>query len=179
MAITARKVELDVLFALVAAHNARSRDTAENLETYPHADVSSLTSGDTSAPVTTADADATSTATNLGTVKLRANRLKALLNRHFADDLAHKEADEDNVIESPDATDQGTANTLLNEIKAALIAHEADTDFHYTADTTNAVTAVDADGLSNSELLANDLHAQVNAHVAFGPPTPMINLVDA
>lgn len=168
-----------MLYALIEGYNAFKREITQELTTMPHADITSKTSGyftdasHTAAIVTNADA------TVLAGVLLIANELKVLIPIHFADDIAHSEADETNAVASADASDQDTANTLLNEIKDVLNAHFIETDVHFTNDGTNTIGTADATDLASSVTLANALKTAFNAHVQFGLTSPSVKVVEA
>jgi len=178
MALDVRKGSDGITAALVSQHNALLKKVASELTTEPHADVTSLTSGDWTSPEATPLVATSPTADTIGKVKTLANELKRIYNVHIADALAHDAADDENTVEDDDATDQTTANTLLNSLKAAYNAHLTESGVHYTNDTTNAVTADDADGLAKSETLANELKTKFNAHVQFAIGVSALNLVE-
>lgn len=186
MAIEVRKGSAAVVAALVSQHNALLKKVASELTTQPHADVSSDTSGDFSAPVATARTCTTASLDTLAKVVTRANLLKVLFNQHFADDLAHDAADDVNVIDAPDATSsnqttlQTEANTLLNAIQAALIAHQIESGVHFTNDVTTDVSAVPvASNLATSETLGAALTTAYNAHIQLALGVSAVQLIEA
>lgn len=180
MALTVRRIDTVVAFALAAAYNLFKREMAESLSTLPHCDITSLpSSGDWLAPTSTPDIVTNADAAALPAVLLIANEAKAVYNRHIADAVAHKAADTANVVSTAAATDQGTANTLLNAIKAKINLHLAQAGVHFTNDATNTIAAADATDLASSVTLANAVKAALNAHIQFGFTSPSINLVAA
>lgn len=175
MAINVRNATNSVLPNLVAQFNKLKRVYTESDTTYPHADITSTTSGPQSALVSTPAIMSSATASDLPTVIVRANEAKAVLNVHLVDAVAHKAAD--TVIATANATDQTTANTLLNAIKAKLNTHDASTAAHFTADATNTVSTADATNLASSIALANALFTKINAHIQFAIDVDSINIV--
>lgn len=175
MAINVRNAANVVIPNLVAQFNKFKKIYTETETTYPHADITSTTSGAYTALVSTAAIMSSATASDLPTVIVRANEAKAVLNVHLVDALAHKAAD--TVIATADASDQTTANTLLNAIKAKLNTHDASTTYHFTADATNTVAAADASNLGTSITLANELFTDINAHIQFAIDVDTINIV--
>ena len=175
MAINVRNAANAILPNLVAQFNKFKRVYTESETTYPHADITSVTSGAQSALVSTPAIMSSATASDLPTVIVRANEAKAVMNVHLVDALAHKAAD--TVIATADATDQATANTLLNAIKAKLNTHDASTAAHFTADATNTVSSPDATNLGTSITLANELFTDINAHIQFAIDVDTLNIV--
>ena len=175
MAINVRNAANAVIPNLVAQFNKFLRLYTAAETTYPHADITSTTSGAYGALVSTPAIMSSPTATDLPTVIVRANEAKAVMNVHLVDPRAHKAAD--TVIATADASDQTTANTLLNAIKAKLNTHDADGAVHFTADATNTVTSADASNLGTSITLANELYTDINAHIQFAPDVDTLNLV--
>lgn len=175
MAINVRNAANAVLPNLVAQFNKFKRVYTESETSYPHADITSTTSGAYGALVSTPAIMSSAAASDLPTVLVRANEAKAVLNVHLVDALAHKAAD--TVIATADATDQTTANTLLNAIKAKLNTHDADAAVHFTADATNTVSAADATDLASSVTLANELYTDINAHIQFAIDVDTLNIV--
>lgn len=113
------------------------------------------------------------TASDLPTVLVLANAIKAAYNLHIASVCsastgqgAHLSVDAANAITSPDATNQGTANTLLIELKTDYNVHRASAVFHHTADSTNVIASADATDLATSIALANELKTDINLHFA-------------
>lgn len=174
MAINVRNVANEILPNLAASFNALKREVVA-LTSYPHADITSTTSGPSNARVATAAIMSSPTATDLPTVIVRANEAKAVLNVHLVDPRAHKAAA--SVIATANATDQASVNTLLNAIKAALNTHDASTADHFTADSTNTCATTDASNLATSLTLANALFTKINAHIQFSLTTPTLTLV--
>jgi len=111
--------------------------------------------------------EANANSSDLPTVLVLANSLKALANTHLASALtqgAHAAASAEAIV-AVDATDQSTANTLLNEIKADYNTHLTESGVHLNDDSTNTVTAADASDLATSITLSNEIKADYNAHV--------------
>lgn len=180
MALTVRRIDTVVAFALAAAFNLFKREVAESLSTLPHCDITSKPlSGDYMAPTATPDIVLNDDAVDLTGVKLIANEAKAVYNRHIADAVAHKAADTSNAVSTAAATDQTTANTLLNAIKTKLNLHLTQSGVHFTNDGTNTISASNASDLATSVTLANAVKAALNAHIQFGFTSPSLNIVAA
>lgn len=177
MAITVRKLSDDIVFGIAAQWNTRSRDLATALSK-PHADITSVSTtaaGDYKAPTSTPDIIASANASSLGTSVTLVNEIKAVLNRHYADDLAHKATN--TAISTADATDLATGITLANAIKSSYETHRASTGKHYTADSTNTISSSDASDQSSLNTLLNELKTDLNAHIQTAPLSQSINLV--
>lgn len=179
MAIEVRKGSDAVKAALVSQHNALLQKVAATLTTEPHADITSTTSGDFSAPVATPLTVPTAAVNTLPKVVARANVLKLYFNTHLADAVAHKAADATNPVTTADATDQGTANTLLNAIQSAFNAHLTQSGVHYTNDTTNPDSTTVASDLGTSETLATNLTTAFNAHIQMALGNLAVKLISA
>lgn len=181
MALTVRKTSECVEYALAAAFNAFKKDVATNLTTLPHADITSTTSGDFSAPasspyVVTAD-------NGDGTIAVLRTLCLDLYNvylAHLADTQAHKVADTAPALVLPTSSSSLSAlETFVNAVQTDYNTHRASTTYHYTADTTNVSSAATADDQAKSDTLANDLKTQINAHVQAGFTSPSLNLIGA
>ena len=165
MAITVRALPDAITYGVVTAHNIFVKAVAANGELV-HADVTSTSGGDYTAPTSTAYTVTAANASDLATGITLGNECKTVLNVHYADTAAHKVAM--TALATAAATDQTTLNTLLNAIKASYNTHRASTTYHYSADSTNVVTASAATDLATSITLANDIKAQMVAHLATG-----------
>jgi len=179
MAIEARRQQLAMVYAVITAFNSFKRQVTKNLTTYPHADITSRTTGEPANPGTTALTITSANASDLPTVITLANEAKDLFAVHAADAVAHEAADTANAIAAADASDQSTSNTLLNELKADYNLHLAQSGVHFTNDTTNAISAANASDLATSITLANALKTAWNAHVAFALSAPSVKIVEA
>lgn len=175
MAFLTRKLSDTIAFALVAANNKRQVDAVASLF---HADITQKTTGDWQSPVVTSDlvtsADGSSEATNI----TLANEMKAVLNRHFADDYAHNTAVSAQVT-TADASDEATSVTLANALKAAYNTHRTASNVHFTNDSTNAVAASDATNTATVSTLLNEMKGDLNAHIISAPAGAMIRLIPA
>ncbi len=178
MAIDARHSDSSVFTALVKAHNDSWRAYTEVETTFPHADITSQTTGDWRYPVDAPLQVTAATATNLATVILSANNSRQVTIMHFADALAHRNADTTNALTAPVATDQTTANTLLNQIKAKCNLHVSQATTHWTDDATNSITAPNATDLGTSQTLADAIKVFLNAHVIFAGETKLVKVID-
>lgn len=88
-------------------------------------------------------------ATDLGSLVILVNALKASLTEHFAKGggTVHVLADGVNVPVLPDATDLDGAVALVNEIRASLNAHGTQAGVHYVSDSSHQVSLVKQIGI--------------------------------
>jgi hypothetical protein len=184
MALKIRKVPDAIVFALVAVYNLFKRELCSSISSYPHCDITSTTSGDYTAPTSSALLPSSASATTLPTTITRAENIRTVLLVHFLDAIAHVAADAVayaaiTTTTVPLATDQATVNAALNAMKAAWNTNLASTATHFTADSTYTVATADATDLASSEALANALYTAVRGHIQFGFTTPSIQLVSA
>jgi len=106
-------------------------------------------------------------ATDLPTVIVLANELKAAIVAHLAStgfQGVHAAASAE-AIAAADASDQTTANALLNELKADYNTHCTEAGVHLNNDSTNAVSSTDATDLASSLTLANEIKTDFGAHI--------------
>src|SRR5687768_359044 len=89
MAFKIRRTNGAMLHALVAANNRRMQ---VGVGSSFHADITQITSGDYRNPVVTNDTITAANASSEATAVALANQAKAVINRHFADTLAHDTA---------------------------------------------------------------------------------------
>jgi hypothetical protein len=175
MAFLTRKVPDAIAFHLVAAHNLRQ---LESVASFFHADTTQKTSGDWTNPSVTDDLvtsdDGSSEATNI----TLANEMKAVLNRHFADTLAHNTAVSAQVT-TADASNEATSVTLANALKAAYNTHLSAANVHFNNDGTNSVAASNATNTATVSTLLNEMKDDLNAHVISAPLGNMIKLIPA
>lgn len=184
MAIDVRKGSDAVVAALVSQHNAMLRKITQGLSTSPHADVTSATSGDFSAPVAAALTVATSTVDTLAKTITRANLLSQYMLVHFADALAHLVADTTNddtinLAELASTATQGQTNTRLNLIQSAYNAHLIQSGVHFTNDTTNTDATTVASDAATSQALATALTTKFNAHIQAALGASAVRLIEA
>lgn len=178
MAYKTRKVPDSMLFALVAAWNAKQE---ASVSTFFHADISQTTnSANYRAPTVASDTVTAANGTDSPTAVVLVNQIKAVLNRHFADDLAHNTATTA-AVTTADATDTTSAVTLANALKAAYTTggHINQANVHFTNDGTNTTTNANATDLTTLNVLINELKGDVNAHIISAPLGSMLRLVDA
>lgn len=191
MAIRTRKQTDDIAYAMVLAHNLEVRERVNTAATYPHADITSVTSADYKRPNPTTLAIVGVT-TALSDVIALAENARAVLRTHFDDagsasnlwGGAHKTADATNkalltLLAAPLATNQATVNVVLNAEKAAINAHVGQATVHFTNDGVNSIVAADATDLASSKVLAAAIKSVGNAHIIFAGTTQTINLVEA
>lgn len=162
--------------ALMAAQNARH--LAEAQADYFHLQAMVDPAGSEEEPSETLVQVTADNASNEDTRVALANQIKQIVNRHFADAVAH-DSELSEAITTADATDDATALTLANAEKAAINAHLDETDVHYNDDTVNDVTNDDATNTTTTNTLLNEMKINVNAHVANAPPGIFLNLVPA
>jgi hypothetical protein len=171
-----RKTPDNVAYALVAAANQRQVD---GISTFFHLNRTETTdSSDYRAPTVTRMAISAAVASNEATLVALANELKADINTHFADTIAHNTA-VSSAVATAAATNTATANTLLNALKAAYNTHLSAANVHYTNDATNTIAAADATNEATGITLANELKTDFTAHIASAPAGTYIRLIDA
>jgi hypothetical protein len=175
MAFTTRKLTDNMAAALVAAVNLRQ---TESVGSFFHADTTQRTTGHYLSPVVADEQVASANGSSVPTNVTLANEIKALLNRHFADTLAHNTA-VSAAISTADASDDATSITLANAIKAAYNTHLSASNVHYTNDATNTTAATDATNTATCSTLLNELKGDINAHVVSAPLGAKIKLVPA
>jgi len=174
MSLKIRKIPDHAIYGLIAAHNLRLRAPP----TLPHADVTSLTSGDYQNPVATPYIVAGADATTLAGAYVLAAEIRAVRIAHYADAMAHRAADA-TVIAAPLPSSQGTLNTWANETKANLNTHEGSVVVHFNADATNTIATADATDQATSIALTNAIKAKLNAHIINAQAGQTIELVSA
>lgn len=171
-----RKTPDSVAFALAAAYNQRQVD---GISTFFHLDRTSTTNAtDYKNPTVTRVTITSAAASDPATLVTMANELKADINIHFADSVAHNTA-VPAAVATATATNTATAITLLNALKTAYNAHLTASNVHYTNDSTNSVSAATATDEATAITMANEMKGDFNAHVASAPAGTYINLVDA
>lgn len=175
MAYQARRIAEEAAFALVAAHNQRQED---DVASFFHADTTSTYGGSWEAPTATALQIASANASDTPTAVTLVNETKAVLNTHFADDLAHDSA-VSAAIATADATDEATAITLANACKAAYNTHASEANVHFTNDATNTVAAADATDAGSLNTLLNEMKGDINPHMVSAPNGAMVRIVPA
>lgn len=175
MAFRARNLTDTAVGALVAAINLRQ---TEAVASFFHADTTQKTTGHYTAPVVTDDLVTSANSSSEGTAVALVNEMKAVLNRHFADDYAHNTAVSAQ-ISTADATVLASAITLANAVKAAYNTHLAAANVHFNNDATNAVAAADATDQTSINTLLNEMKGDINAHIVSAPLGAMVRLVPA
>lgn len=171
--------------ALAIAHNAFVRQFVDTETTFPHYEVTGITTGDFSAPVMTALLITSTSTATLAAVKIMANEARVVLLAHLGDANGHKLADATNIaLIDLDALDdltststQDETDTFINALMTAYEAHRILTTVHSHADSTNLITATSAVDLASSKLAIADVKAMVNAHNNLSWTTPSIELV--
>lgn len=177
--LNARKIPNEALFALVDAYNRKQLDEVVSGTKFHAAQLESVSvpaygKAATITRSTITPANATDAATALTLV----NAIKAIVDLHFADAVAHDSA-VSAAITAADATDTTTAITLANDLKAKYNTHRTAASVHYTNDTTNDTTNANATDAATLAVLVNEIKADVNAHIANAPTGTFVNLVSA
>jgi len=175
MAFRTRNTLNTAVSALVAAHNLRQ---TESVASFFHADTTQKTTGFDQNPTVTDDLVTAANGSSAGTNVTLANDIKAVLNRHFADDYAHNTA-VSAAVTTADATDDATSITLANALKAAYNTHLTASNVHFNNDATNGTAATDASNTATCSTLLNELKGDLNAHIVSAPAGAMIRLVPA
>ncbi len=175
MAIQVRGNPDDVAFAIAAALNQLQTDAIGSFFHQSRTEITSTSNGHknpTITRVTITSANATDLATSLTLL----TELKADLNIHFADTIAHNTAVSPQVA-TASATDLATGITLANALKAQYGTHRTASNVHFTNDATNTVAAADATDQATLNTLINELKTDFNAHFASAPNGTWINIV--
>jgi hypothetical protein len=176
MAFDIRKVPDAIAFALVAANNKRQLDA---ISTSFHLDRTSTTNrSEYQTPTVTPVSVTAATATNEATAVALVNDIKRVLDKHFADTIAHDTATSA-AVTIADATNTATGVTLANNLKSVYGTHLSAANVHYTNDSTNTVTNADATDLTTLNTLINEIKGDVNTHMASAPAGSIINLIPA
>jgi hypothetical protein len=177
MALDIRNLPDEIVYGLVAAHNEQ---LAESVGTdHVHLDVTSDTNrADYKNPTKSSVQVTAATATDETTLVTLVNGIKSVVNRHFADTVAHDTATSA-AISVADATNAATALTLINDIKGKFNTHRGASNVHFNNDAGNEVTNADGTNQATSITLANEVKGDVNSHIVLAPPGTFIKLVDA
>lgn len=175
MAIPIRNLPDAVSYALVAANNQRITDSIGS--SFHRAQTESV-SADYRNPVITRLRVTAANASDLATSVTLVNAIKAAMNLHFADDLAHNTA-LSSAVATADATDLATGITLGNALKSALNTHLTASNVHFNNDGTNSVAATNASDQSTLNTLLNEMKGDINAHIAGAPAGSWIKIVSA
>lgn len=175
MAYEVRKVPDAIAFALVDAHNLRQE---ESVGAFFHADTTQTTSGHYKDLAVADDLVSAADASDEATSVALANEIKAVLNRHFADTMAHATA-VSAAVATADATNTATGITLANALKSAYNTHLSAANVHFNNDGTNDVTSDDADDQSSLNTLLNEMKDDLNAHIVSAPAGAMVKLIPA
>lgn len=163
-----RNIPDELLYALVASNNQRMVD---GISTNFHKDRTAATPTtyqDYKSPSVTRLSVTLAAATDAATQLALTNHLKTVINKHFADDIAHSTA-VSSAIATATATDAATAITLANAIKAAYNTHLSAANVHYNNDGTNTISSPNATDATTLQTLVNELRTDFNAHVASAP----------
>lgn len=178
MAVRARKTPDALIHALVAAHNLRQ---TEAVASFFHADTTQLTSGYYDNPSVADDLVTAANGSSLATNIALLNDILAVLQRHFADTLAHNTAVTAALaLDALESTAiEATTVTRANALKVAYGAHLSEANVHFTNDATNTVAAVDATNTATVSTLANEMKGDINTHIVSAPLGAMVKVVPA
>lgn len=186
MALSIRRIEGPVAFALALAHNKLLAGTVVVGSSF-HADITSTTSGDLLFTAASASLQITaSNAADLPTAITLANQIATILQIHWKDGIstnaysagAHKIPDTTNSTAFITAVDLATSITLANAIKAQTNAHFTQAGVHFTNDGTNTIATANATVLADLITLLNAEKTAINAHIIAAPAgSVMLNLI--
>lgn len=172
-----RKVPDEMVFAVIAANNARMVDGVSTSFHKERSVAPSTTVPDYRNPAVTRLAPAAA-ATNPATQLSLSNNLKSVLNTHFRDNDAHNSTLSP-LITTATATDATTAIVLANALKGFYNTHIASGSIHYNVDGTNAVSSVDATDATTLQTLVNEIRTDLIAHMASAPAGIYVGIADA
>jgi len=169
MAISCRKNVVEMVEALVFAHNALQNKVAT--DGY-HRDLTQVTSSpifnQSGITVTNVTVSAAA-ATDLPTSITLTNQLLAVLDMHCMDDQVHliRDTVNDPVIDGyAPAFDLPSVQVALNALKVLFVAHQTQSGVHANNDGTSYGLPANATSLGTAETLANALKAALNTHMA-------------
>jgi hypothetical protein len=178
MAYRVRNTAETIAAAAVAANNLRQ---TEAVASFFHADTTQKTTGHFSAPVVTDDLVTSANSSSEATAVALVNEMKAVVNRHFADDYAHNTAVSAAVTTADAIVGDSlvTAIALANALKAAYNTHLSASNVHFNNDGTNTVAAANATDQTSINTLLNEMKGDINAHIVSAPLGAMIRVVPA
>lgn len=178
MSLNVRNIPDAVAYALVAAHNQRQADA---IGSSFHMAQTETVSADYRNPVLTRVRISSANSSSEATAVTLVNELKAKLNQHLADDIAHDTAVSAQVTTADAVTGDSlvTAIALANALKAAYNTHLSAANVHFTNDATNTIAAANATDQTSLNTLLNEMKTDVNAHFASAPAGTWIRIVSA
>lgn len=177
--LNARKIPDEALFALVDAYNRKQLDEVVTGTKFHAAQLESVSVPAYGQAATITRSTITpANATDAATALVLVNAVKAVVDRHFADTIAHDTAISA-AITIADATDTTTAITLVNDLKAKYNVHRTAGSVHFNNDSTNDTTNANATDAATLVTLVNEVKADVNAHIASAPTGTFVNLINA
>lgn len=166
MALRTSTIPDDLVYALVSAHNQAKTD---GIASFFHlSQTESWNRSNYQTPAVTRLRILSANATDLPTSITLVNEMKAALNVHYADLIAHDTV-ASTAIATADASDLTTAEALANAIKAAFNTHLTQANVHFTNDGTNTNATAAATDQTTTNALANALKGNINAHLASAP----------
>ena len=176
MSLNVRNIAESVAYALAEANNRRQLDS---ISTFFHMARLEDTSGqDWTNPAVTRVTVTAANGTDSPTAVVLVNNIRVVLDRHYADDIAHDTATSA-AITIATATDTTTAITLANDLKAKHTVHITAASVHFTNDGTNTITNANATDLTTLNVLINEIKGDINAHLASAPAGTWIKVVPA
>jgi hypothetical protein len=178
MTLQARNLPDELVYALVAAHNQRQVDSIGSSFHLSRTEITNR--GDYRNQSVTRLSIAANALSNDAARVVRANAIKAALNLHYADMVAHDTV-QTATIATADATDLTSANTLINACKASYNTggHINTAGVHFTNDATNTIAAANATDAASFDTLAAEMTTDINAHMASAPAGTVVTPVSA
>jgi len=178
MSLNVRNIPDAVAYALVAANNQRQTDA---ISTFFHQAQTEAVGGDYRNPNLTRSRITSAASSSEATAVALVNEIKADLNAHFADDIAHDTAVSAQITTADAVTGDSlvTALALANAIKAAYNTHLAAANVHFTNDGTNTIAAATATDQTSLNTMLNEMKTDINAHFASAPTGTWIKIVSA
>jgi hypothetical protein len=178
MSLNVRNIPDAVAYAMVAANNQR---IADSIGSFFHMSQTEDVSADYRNPVLTRVRITSANSSSEATAVALVNEIKADLNKHFADDIAHDTAVSAQITTADAVTGDSlvTALALANAIKAALNTHYAAANVHFTNDGTNTISAANATDQTSLNTLLNEIKTDLNAHFASAPAGTWLKIVSA
>ena len=191
MALTIRKIDTSVAFAVAAALNLQRKAIVDDLTSYPHYDATATTSGYFTQPVASTLQVTAANATTLATSRTLTQNIWLVATTHFADAIAssganggaHAAADSTAIASFGDKIADDAAlsdiQTALNAYKAALNVHASQSGVHAHDDSALVISTTDASDQSTANALANAIKSALNTHISAGMAGPSIKIVAA
>jgi hypothetical protein len=176
MPLAIRRGSGAVEYALVSQFNALRHVVALGAGLF-HLEITSVSSGDFTAPVASPLVFASAPATDLPSLLALCAELAGRHRVHTRDGFAHVAADTQDDLAKGAPAALADALAFVNDAKAKFNAHLSQQGVHVANDP-NKITAPDATDLQSAMDLANTYRALFNTHIQAAPPGASIELLE-